>query len=222
MMGGMMAGSAAPANGAPFEVLTVRAEREDRVTESLPAQLVTRPLPQLDEAVNHNNPRPFDLTMANGQWLINGRSFVMDAVEADEQVKYGTLEVWEFINQQGNDATGGTTGGGMMGHAGMGHNMAGSASNAQGMMNDFMAHPMHIHGVQFRVVDRQIADTQRAGWESLKDGFVDEGWKDIVLVMPGERVKVLIHFADYPGEYLLHCHNLEHEDSGMMRNYAIG
>lgn len=89
------------------------------------------------------------------------------------------------------------------------------------MMNDFMAHPMHIHGVQFQIVERQIDPTYAAGWQTLKDGYVDEGWKDSVLVMPGERVKLLLHFNEYAGRYLLHCHNLEHENTGMMRNYLI-
>jgi FtsP/CotA-like multicopper oxidase with cupredoxin domain len=50
---------------------------------------------------------------------------------------------------------------------------------------------------------------------------VDEGWKDTVLVMPGERVRVLRRFTTFPGLFLYHCHNLEHEDLGMMRNFSI-
>ena len=49
---------------------------------------------------------------------------------------------------------------------------------------------------------------------------MDEGWKDTVMVMPGERVKVLLKFVD-PGLFVYHCHNLEHEDQGMMRNYRV-
>ena len=44
-----------------------------------------------------------------------------------------------------------------------------------------------------------------------------ERWKDVVIVMLGERVRVLMRFTDYTGLYLYHCHILEHEDSGMMR-----
>ena len=39
--------------------------------------------------------------------------------------------------------------------------------------------------------------------------------------MPGDRVKLLLRFEDYPGLYLYHCHMLEHEDSGLMRNYRV-
>jgi FtsP/CotA-like multicopper oxidase with cupredoxin domain len=42
-----------------------------------------------------------------------------------------------------------------------------------------------------------------------------------VLVLPGERVKVLMRFEDHTGLYLYHCHILEHEDLGMMRNYLV-
>ena len=38
---------------------------------------------------------------------------------------------------------------------------------------------------------------------------------------PGERIKILTKFDDYPGLFLYHCHNLEHEDMGLMRNYYI-
>ena len=90
-----------------------------------------------------------------------------------------------------------------------------------GMMNMDMPHPMHMHGVQFQVLERQIARGYESAYQELSDGFVDDGWKDTVLVMPGETVRVLVRFENYTGVYLYHCHNLEHEDAGMMRNYRI-
>ena len=48
----------------------------------------------------------------------------------------------------------------------------------------------------------------------------EKGWKDTVLVMPGERVRILTQF-NIPGLFVFHCHNLEHEDDGMMLNYAV-
>jgi blue copper oxidase len=91
--------------------------------------------------------------------------------------------------------------------------------NQGGMMG--MIHPMHVHNVQFQVVERQILPQLAGIWDTVRAGYVDEGWKDTVLVMPGERVKVLLKFEDYAGLYLYHCHNLEHEDQGMMRNYLV-
>ena len=84
-----------------------------------------------------------------------------------------------------------------------------------------MIHPMHIHNVQFQVVERQMLPGLADQWETVRGGYVDEGWKDTVLMMPGERVKVLLKFEDYEGLYLYHCHNLEHEDLGLMRNYRV-
>ncbi len=79
-----------------------------------------------------------------------------------------------------------------------------------GMMR--MPHPIHLHGKQFRVIGRNGVRHQ---------GYVDEGWKDTVLLMPGEGIRIQVAFDDYPGLFLYHCHNLEHEDMGMMRNYYV-
>ncbi|WP_096662341.1 multicopper oxidase family protein [Polaromonas sp. AET17H-212] len=89
-----------------------------------------------------------------------------------------------------------------------------------------MPHPMHIHGFSFQVLERigsppQVAATARFGQGRTVS---DLGWKDTVLVWPGETVRVAIDFAhDYPGDqiYVFHCHNLEHEDGGMMINFRV-
>ncbi len=73
-------------------------------------------------------------------------------------------------------------------------------------------HPMHVHGLQFQVVSR--SDPSRAA-------PTDAGWKDTVLVHPGETVRIAVRFADYRGSFLMHCHNLEHEDGGMMANVEV-
>ena len=85
--------------------------------------------------------------------------------------------------------------------------------------NSPIAHPMHIHNVQFRVVKR--TPSPYSGYATVKDGFVDSGWKDTVMVYPGERVKVAMNFEPYTGMYMYHCHILEHEDMTMMRNFSI-
>jgi blue copper oxidase len=84
-----------------------------------------------------------------------------------------------------------------------------------------MAHPMHIHGGSFQILERWIAPQFEGVWESVRAGYVDEGWKDTVLLWPGERVRLLMRFDDFPGLFMYHCHNLEHEDLGLMRNYKI-
>ncbi|GAA4465101.1 multicopper oxidase family protein [Nibrella saemangeumensis] len=73
-------------------------------------------------------------------------------------------------------------------------------------------HPMHLHSTFFQVLSRV------GGRNTL---FANEkGWKDTVLVMPGERVRVICRF-DKPGLFVAHCHNLEHEDDGMMLNFRV-
>jgi len=80
-----------------------------------------------------------------------------------------------------------------------------------------MAHPMHIHGVRFRVVERSAGGVP----ESLREGLVDAGGKDTFLIFPGERVRLRVAPTE-AGLFLYHCHNLEHEDGGMMRNCRFG
>jgi FtsP/CotA-like multicopper oxidase with cupredoxin domain len=84
-----------------------------------------------------------------------------------------------------------------------------------------MPHSMHVHGLQFRVLTRSVSRKFSDEYDSVNAGFVDDGWKDTVLVMPGERVRVLLRFADFAGLFLYHCHMLEHEDTGLMRNYRV-
>jgi FtsP/CotA-like multicopper oxidase with cupredoxin domain len=174
--------------------MKVRVERESQDRPALPAKLSEIKPYRLEDAVNGKQPRTFGITLNMMNWLINGRQFEMDAVAPDEIVKLNTLEAWEFVNKL----------------------------NPGHMMEPMgMAHAMHLHAGQFQVLERQVLPELRAGWSSVKDGLVDEGWKDTVLLMPGERVKLLMKFEDYSGLFLYHCHNLEHEDSGMMRNFRI-
>ncbi|GAB4487990.1 MAG: hypothetical protein OHK0031_11930 [Anaerolineales bacterium] len=200
--GGMMSDGSNLPNGAAFDIAAFRVGAAGAAVSPLPARLSTMPRYRLEEAVNGKNPRSFTLTMQGMIHTINGRVFEMNAVASDEVVRLGDLEVWEFINREGG------TGGGM----GMGMG---------GMMNMEMPHPMHMHGVQFQVIERQVDDNFRGQYDQVSAGFVDEGWKDTVLVMPGEKVRVLVRFEDFTGTYLYHCHNLEHEDAGMMRNYRV-
>ncbi len=72
-------------------------------------------------------------------------------------------------------------------------------------------HPMHSHGAFFRVLTRNGAAATLPA---------DRGWRDTVLVYPGETVRVAIAFGARPGEYLMHCHNLEHEHQ-MMQNFLV-
>jgi bilirubin oxidase len=76
-----------------------------------------------------------------------------------------------------------------------------------------MLHPFHIHNVQFKIVAR-------------KGGLLghETGFKDVVIVYPGERVEVIMKFPEFRDEnipYMYHCHILEHEDRGMMGQFVV-
>ena len=198
MMGGMMSrmmggmmGNHRLPNGAAFPVLKVRVARKEKASGTLPKRLSTVVRHRAEDAVNYRNPRVFNITMGMMQWGINGRSFEMEGVADNEIVKLGTLEIWEFAN----DAS-------------------------QGMMG-MMAHPMHIHGLQFQILERSVDRALAAARDSVSAGYVDEGWKDEVFLMPGERAKVLVAFKDFTGLFPYHCHMLEHGDTGLMRNYQV-
>ena len=98
--------------------------------------------------------------------------------------------------------------------------MGGEGMSGMGMMMS-MAHPIHMHGQSFQILSRTIGATETEGYATVKDGFIEGGWKDTVLVMPGESVKVIKPFQDFKGVFMYHCHNLEHEDMGMMRDFSV-
>lgn len=72
-------------------------------------------------------------------------------------------------------------------------------------------HPMHIHLVQFQVMDINGV---------AQDPSV-HGWKDTFVAPPNGQITVAARFSGYTGKYLFHCHNLEHEDLGMMADFEI-
>ena len=76
-----------------------------------------------------------------------------------------------------------------------------------------LPHPVHLHGTQFQV-------TARIGGRATVLPY-EGGWKDTALLMPGETVEALVRFDAYRGLFLLHCHNLQHEDLGMMLNVQV-
>ncbi|SCN47731.1 Multicopper oxidase [methanotrophic endosymbiont of Bathymodiolus azoricus (Menez Gwen)] len=99
--------------------------------------------------------------------------------------------------------------------------MGGGMGMMGGGMMMSMAHPIHLHGQQFQVLSREIEGMRQEEYKTVKEGFLDTGWKDTVLVMPGEEIVIAKPFQDYKGLFLYHCHNLEHEDLGMMRQFYI-
>ncbi|MGY4098021.1 multicopper oxidase family protein [Nocardia sp. R16R-3T] len=71
-------------------------------------------------------------------------------------------------------------------------------------------HPVHIHLNPFQVLSRGIGQPEA----------FDAGWKDTIDLRPAEEAAIAIRFDGYPGKYVFHCHNLEHEDMAMMANFT--
>lgn len=193
-MGGMMGdGSDQLPDGAALDVCRFNVGSGAAMGEKLPQRLANiAPPPEPRLAVNAVQPKVFEVTMGMMTWGINGRGFDMLGTTAMETVKVWTQEVWAFHN---------TGRGSMMG------------------MN--MPHVIHVHGLQFLVLGRAVSADFSGEYDSIKNGLVDTGCKDTVLLMPGERIRILLRFSDHTGPSLYHCHMLEHEYNGLMRNYRV-
>jgi FtsP/CotA-like multicopper oxidase with cupredoxin domain len=113
--------------------------------------------------------------------------------EVTENPELGATEVWEFYNATGD------------------------------------GHPMHVHEVVFEVVNRQdIFVNEETQQVQVVPGSLpvppepwETGFKDTVIAYPGQVTRIRAHF-NAPGQFVWHCHIVEHEDNEMMRPYRIG
>ena len=181
-------------SGSDYPILKIRVAKKEQGHNTLPKVLTPITELHVKNAANAANPRTIALSMQHMSALLNGRSYKMNDVQPDEIIPVNSLQLIEFDN--GFD-------GGM-------HGM---------MMN--MPHPMHLHGEQFQIVKREVSSRFQDSYATVASGFVNGGWQDTVLVMPGEKVTILKPFNDFKGLFMYHCHNLEHEDMGMMRDFLI-
>lgn len=166
--------------GPGYDILDIVVGKRVPDETAVPQKLAALPPADASRSVKT---RFFTLEQFGPRVTINRKVFSFNRV--DEKIPLGATEVWEIRNE------------------GMSHGMRGG-------MGHGMAHPFHIHGVQFRVLQR----------EGHPPPAHEEGWKDTVLVYPGETVKVLATFL-HKGIYVYHCHNLEHDDAGMMGTFEV-
>jgi FtsP/CotA-like multicopper oxidase with cupredoxin domain len=91
------------------------------------------------------------------------------------------------------------------------------------------AHPMHIHEITFQLVDREellvvdddvVQPIQLTGNITPPEPW-EVGFKDTVTAYPGQVTRVKARFTT-PGQFVWHCHIVEHEDNEMMRPFRIG
>jgi FtsP/CotA-like multicopper oxidase with cupredoxin domain len=82
-------------------------------------------------------------------------------------------------------------------------------NSPMGMMN--IPHSFHVHDVQFQILD--------INGEEPPPHL--NGWKDTVLLWPGDRVRFIARYTEFTGIYMYHCHLLVHEDQGMMGQFEV-
>ncbi len=95
-----------------------------------------------------------------------------------------------------------------------------------------VTHPIHIHLTEFQILHRRTIKSyfDVAAERTTKPVTVvnevplekyEAGWKDTIIVNPGQWVSVAGQFEGGTGEFMFHCHILDHEDEGMMRPFVV-
>jgi FtsP/CotA-like multicopper oxidase with cupredoxin domain len=162
----------------------------------LPAATVTRPLALLEELSAFFADAPAEARLGTVAFDVSGNGTWTSRKWMDsvtENPVLGSTEVWELYNATVD------------------------------------AHPMHIHEIVFEIVNRQdIVVDETAGQVRVVPGSVpvppepwEDGLKDTVIAYPGQVIRVKAQF-NTPGQFVWHCHIVEHEDNEMMRPYRIG
>jgi spore coat protein A, manganese oxidase len=77
-------------------------------------------------------------------------------------------------------------------------------------------HPIHLHQVMFEVINRQSI----AGGPPRDPETWETGFKDTVIALPGDITRIKVHY-DIGGQFVWHCHIVEHEDNEMMRPVQV-
>ncbi len=206
-----------------FPIFSVTVTRAVSDSPKLPERLTPIRRYRREDLANPNAPRPIAINMSHMRMSLNGDEYGQGGLQFGERVPVDSVQLIEIFHDHGGMGNG--MGNGMShgmgmggGMRGMGGGMMGPGMGMMGMMS--MAHPIHLHGQQFQILERAF-DGDADARATYADGFVDSGWKDTVLVAPGERVKIAKPFGDFKGRFMYHCHNLEHEDMGMMREFSV-
>ncbi len=179
------------AEGAELALFALRVDGTPMRTPPLPPRLSALPEPAARPEASTRRMR-LDFDERTG-FLIDQTPYRADEIAFS--VSRGTREVWEIKNSPIS-----------------------------------MPHPMHLHGFGFRVLRRQgtYGDARRLATEPDGRLATDLGVKDTVVLWPNETVWLAMDFtlpqeAAFRGaqRFMFHCHNLEHEDGMMMRNFTV-
>jgi FtsP/CotA-like multicopper oxidase with cupredoxin domain len=81
-------------------------------------------------------------------------------------------------------------------------------------------HPVHIHFEEFRVLSRGLP-VELGGPGPQPPPPLETGRKDVIQLRGRDQVEIFMRFRDFKGKYLIHCHNMNHEDTTMMVRWDI-
>lgn len=157
-----------------------------------------RPLPPVDltQVKFH---RTWDFDYVGGLWTVNGRVF--DENRIDAGIEQGSAEIWTFRNM-GND----------------------------------WAHPIHSHFTEFIILEVNGKPLPQTSVQGANERFIEQfndkadpaikvfmggPRRDVATLLPGDEIKVFMRWNDFLGKYVLHCHNVIHEDHAMMIRWDI-
>jgi FtsP/CotA-like multicopper oxidase with cupredoxin domain len=214
--------------GDDYPLFTATVSRAASDGAKLPEKLSTIRWRRAEDVANPDDPRPIAISMAHMSMMLNGRAYGHDDIQSFERIPVDTVQLFEIYHEHGGMGMGrGRMAGMGMGGMGMGGGMMrgrmgggmGGGMGMMGMMN--MAHPIHLHGEPFQILSRRYEGEDEEAYETIREGLVDSGLKDTVLVAPGERLRIAKPFNHFKGRFMYHCHNLEHEDMGMMREFSV-
>ncbi len=180
-----------------FDVVEATGPDRSRIPDSF------RPWPKVDLAdVKRHRTWTFDYE--GGLWTINGR--VMDPNRIDAGIDQNSAEVWTFRNGGRN-----------------------------------WSHPIHSHFVEFLILEvngkpyrpEQIQDVEGRELSVVEyfqlpperrkpiRSFFGGRRRDVAVLLPEDEVKVYMRWPDFLGKYVMHCHNVVHEDHAMMIRWDI-
>jgi FtsP/CotA-like multicopper oxidase with cupredoxin domain len=181
-----------------FQVVEATAKDPSRVPDFF------RDLPAVDLSLVKRE-RLWVFDYVGGLWTINGR--IMDPNRIDAGIEQGSAEIWTIRN-------GGTN----WSHPIHSH-------FTEYMLMEVNGRPVHSEDVQLEVRNNKSQllgyfAQQKAAREPI-ERFMGGRRRDITTLLPGDEIKVYMKWDDFLGKYILHCHNVVHEDHAMMIRWDI-
>jgi FtsP/CotA-like multicopper oxidase with cupredoxin domain len=203
-----------PDNMLRFDVVDKKPVDNSRIPDKL------RDLPSVDyKEVSHRRLWQFDYR--GGQWTINGRTASPDMCRIDAEIQEDTAEIWTIRNEGKNWS-----------HPIHSH------------FTEFLL--LEVNGQKIKLPEIQIANPQeprRTEFVPLADltarehqlaaqpagkllpirpiPFMGGNRRDVATLLPNDEIVVFMRWQDFHGKYVMHCHNVVHEDHAMMIRWDI-